>query len=74
MTPLPKNVWEKFLAFIGCKLKHKKGDHFIYDRPGLKRPVVHTNDKEISVNLIMSNLKTLEISREEFFEIIKKVR
>ena len=73
MTPLPKKTWEKFLEFIGCKLKHIKGDHYIYDRPGLKRPVVHTNDKEISVALIMSNLKTLGINRDDFFEIMKKI-
>lgn len=50
-----------------------KGDHYVYDRPDLKRPVIFTDDKEITINLITNNLRTLHMSREEYLEIIESL-
>jgi hypothetical protein len=72
ITPLKKKKWIAFLEYIGCEfLRNVPGDHILYDRPGLKRPIVFTDDKEISVMLIMSNLKTLGMNREEYLEILQ---
>lgn len=72
ITPLKKRKWIKFLLYIGCTFsRFESGDHIVYDRPGLTRPVIFTDDKEISINLIMSNLRTLGTSREEYLEIIQ---
>lgn len=73
LVPISKKKFEKFLEFIGCKLKRIKGDHFIYDRLGLDRPVVITADKEVPVFIIRNNLRTLNISPDEYLEIIKKI-
>jgi len=74
ITPLKKQKWIKFLEEIGCIfLRHGGGDHVLYNRPGLKRPIVFTEDAEISVTLIVSNLKTLGMSREEYLAIIEKM-
>jgi len=45
----------------------------IYDRSGLKRPVVFPADKEIPVFIIRNNLRTLKISHDEYLEILKKI-
>jgi predicted RNA binding protein YcfA (HicA-like mRNA interferase family) len=73
ITPIKRKKFEKFLEYIGCKSKRIKGDHLIYDRPGLKRPVVITTDKEVPVFIIRNNLRTLGVSTEEYLEILKKV-
>ena len=73
LTPIKRKKFEKFLDFVGCKLKRKRGDHFIYDRLGLDRPVVITADGEVPVFIIRNNLRTLKISSEEYIEILKKI-
>lgn len=73
LVPLSRKKFERFLEYIGCNLKRKKGDHFIYDRLGLDRPVVITADKEVPVFIIRNNLRTLNISPDEYLEILKKI-
>lgn len=73
LTPIKRRKFEKFLLYIGCQFKRQKGDHLIYDRKDLKRPVVFPADKEIPLFIIRSNLRTLNISVVEFVEILKRI-
>ena len=73
LSPVKRKKFEKFLNFVGCNLKRTKGDHLIYDRPGLKRPVVITADKEVPVFIVRNNLRTLGISVEEYLDILDKI-
>lgn len=74
LTPIKRIKFEKFLVFVGCFFKRQKGDHLIYDRAGLKRPVVFTTDKEIPVFIIRNNLRTLGIPVEEYLKIIERLK
>jgi predicted RNA binding protein YcfA (HicA-like mRNA interferase family) len=74
LTPIKRTRFEKFLVFLGCQLKRQKGDHLVYDRAGLKRPVILTTDREVPVFIIRNNLRTLAISVKEYLEIIRRVR
>lgn len=65
--------FEKFLLFIGCHLEREKGDHRIYWRGDLKRPVVIPRDRELPVFIIRNNLRILGISVEDYLEILKKL-
>lgn len=73
ISPIKRKKFQKFLAFVGCKLKRTKGDHLIYDRPDLERPVVITADSEVPTMIIRSNLRTLNISPEEFLKMLKRL-
>jgi predicted RNA binding protein YcfA (HicA-like mRNA interferase family) len=73
ITPIERKKFEKFLEYVGCNLKRQKGDHLIYGRFDLKRPVVITTDKEVPVFIIRNNLRTLNIGPEEYLEILKKL-
>lgn len=73
LAPIKRKEFEKFLEFVGCRLKRQKGDHLIYDRIGLERPIVITADKEVPVFIIRNNLRTLKVSPEEYLEILKKI-
>ena len=64
--------FEKFLFKVGCEFKREKGDHRIYWRPGLKRPVVIPRDTRLPAFVIHNNLRILGVSREEFLKIISK--
>lgn len=72
-TPIHWRKFEKFVLFIGCHFKRECGDHRIYWRQGLKRPVVFPQDKELPVFIIRNNLRILGISIEEYLEILKNL-
>jgi predicted RNA binding protein YcfA (HicA-like mRNA interferase family) len=73
LTPLKTRKFKKFLEYVGCYYKRTKGDHLVYDREGLNRPVIFPNEKEIPVFIIRNNLRTLDISLVDYFEILKKI-
>ena len=62
--------FEKFLLKIGCVFDREKGDHRVYWRKGMKRPVVIPRDTSLPAFIISNNLKVLGISREEYLRII----
>ncbi|MFH1392420.1 MAG: type II toxin-antitoxin system HicA family toxin [bacterium] len=51
----------------------QEGDHRIYWRVDLKRPVVFPQDKDIPVFIIRNNLRTLGMSTKEYLAIIQKI-
>lgn len=73
LTPINWRKFEKFLLFIGCGFKREKGDHRIYWREGLLRPVVIPRDGNLPIFIIRNNLRILGITPDEYFDILKKV-
>jgi len=73
LRPIHWKKFEKFILFIGCHFEREKGDHRIYWRKELKRPVVIPRDGELPVFIIRNNLRILEISPEKYLEILKQV-
>lgn len=65
--------FEKFLLFVGCEFKRQKGDHRIYWRSDLKRPIVLPTYRELPIFIIRNNIRTLGISQKEYVEILKKI-
>jgi len=64
--------FEKFLLENGCRFKREKGDHRIYWKPGLNRPVVIPRDKTLPAFIVLNNLRILGVSREEFLKVISQ--
>ncbi len=76
MPRLPSISWkkfEKFLLFVGCKFVREKGDHRIYWRIGMTRPVVVPRDSALPVFIIRNNIRVLGISPGEYNEILKQI-
>jgi predicted RNA binding protein YcfA (HicA-like mRNA interferase family) len=73
LTPVHWKKFEKFVLYVGCHFERQKGDHRIYWRSGLKRPVVFPADKEVPVFIIRNNLRTLGINVKEYLEIMEKL-
>lgn len=70
---IPWKKFEKFLLFIGCHFEREKGDHRIYWREDLKRPVVIPREAELPVFIIRNNLRILKIGPEDYLEILKRI-
>jgi len=73
IRPIHWKTFEKFLLFVGCQFKREKGDHRIYWREDLRRPIVIPRDTELPVFIIRNNLRILKISPEEYVEILKRI-
>jgi len=73
LLPISWKKFEKFLLFVGCRLEREKGDHRIYWREGLKRPVVIPREAELPVFIIRNNLRILGVEPEEYLEILKRI-
>lgn len=73
LNPVSWKEFEKFLVFVGCVFEREHGDHRIYSRADLKRPVVVVKEKSIPVFIIRNNLRVLGISTKEYLEILKGV-
>jgi len=73
ITPLGWKEFEKFLLYVGCTFERQKGDHRVYWRAGLARPVILPMYKNLPVFIIRNNLRTLGISLEEYVQILKKI-
>lgn len=73
LNPVSWKKFEKFLLFAGCVFIREHGDHRIYIRADLKRPVVIVKEKSLPVFIIRNNLRILGISTKEYLEILKNI-
>ena len=64
--------FEKFLLVSGCEFSREEGDHRIYWKKGVKRPIVIPRDT-LPPFIMLNNLRTLGISRDEYLKIIRRL-
>ena len=73
ITPLHYEILIKLFELDGFTVKRKKGDHIIMTKAGIKRPlVIKTSPRLVPVTHIRTNMTTAGMSRERFFELLKK--
>ena len=64
---------EKGFRKAGFKCVRIEGDHFVYTKEGVARPVVIPDWKEVPIFIIKNNLRTAGIPREEYFALLEKI-
>jgi predicted RNA binding protein YcfA (HicA-like mRNA interferase family) len=55
----------------GFTFLRQRGDHLIYTKPGVKRPLVIPIYQEVPVFIIKNLLRTAEMTRERYFELLQ---
>lgn len=73
IIPISATKLRKIFEKAGFKCVRIEGDHFVYTKPGIIRPVVIPDYKEVPVFIIKNNLRTAGITREEYFSLLEKV-
>ncbi len=73
IKPISWRRFEKFVLYVGCSYEWKKGDHRIYNRSDLTRPVVFPEDREIPMFVIRNNLRVPGINVREYLVILEKI-
>lgn len=51
-----------------------RGDHLIYTKPGVIRPIVIPRYDEVPVFIIKNNLRSAQISRDRYLELLSVAR
>ncbi|MDQ5949470.1 MAG: hypothetical protein QG589_596 [Patescibacteria group bacterium] len=65
--------FEKFLLYVGCEFVREKGDHRIYYRHGLTRPIVLPRRSQLEIFIIQNNIRLLGLSQKQYVEIMEKI-
>ena len=76
MPKLSPTNWQtqvKIFEGFGCVYIRQKGDHLIYHQPNARRAVVIPRYHEVSVTIIRNNMRTVGMSRDEYFRLLGSV-
>jgi predicted RNA binding protein YcfA (HicA-like mRNA interferase family) len=73
IVPTDWQTQAKIFEMYGCIFKRQKSSHMIYRCSGAKRAVVIPRYKEIGVSIIKSNMKTVGMTKEEYFGLLARL-
>lgn len=73
ISPTDWKTLVKVFEMYGCQYIRKKGSHHILRYPGAKRAIVIPEYAEIDVDIIKNNMRTVEMTREQYFELLQQV-
>jgi len=73
ILPADWKIQLKVFERYGCRYKRKEGSHHVLTFPGARRAVVIPEYDEIDVEIIKNNMRTVGMTREEYFDLLKKV-
>lgn len=73
LTPVHYRKLARVFEYKGFKHVRTSGDHLVYTKEGILRPIVIPKYKEIPEFIILKNLKTAGITRSEYLKLLKEV-
>ena len=75
IVPLDYRKLVQIFEAEGFIISRTKGDHISMTKPGIKRPVViKTSPHKVPIAHIRTNLTTAGISRDNYFQLLEKVK
>ncbi len=74
IVPISANKLRKIFEKDGFKCVRIEGDHYVYKKQGVMRPIVIPNWPAVPVFVIRNNIRTAGISRERYFQLLKEIK
>ena len=74
ITPVHWKVLECVFIKDGFKYNRHSGDHRLYIKKDVLRPVVIPTYNAIDKDIIQSNMRTAEMSRDRYFELLTECK
>lgn len=71
ITPVPARVLRRVFERAGFECVRTEGDHFVYTKEGITRPIVIPDWPNIPVFIIKNNLRSAGITREQYFILLE---
>lgn len=72
LSPVSSKRLARVFELDGFRHVRTEGDHMVFTKPGLIRPVVIPVSAAIPVFVIKNNLRTAGMSRERYFELLNQ--
>lgn len=72
ISPTSWKVLVKIFEADGFVKNRISGDHIVLVKNGVARPVVIPKYSEIGLDIIKSNMRTAGMSRDRYFELLRK--
>jgi predicted RNA binding protein YcfA (HicA-like mRNA interferase family) len=73
LRPVPYSTLVTVFELDGFVFDRQHGDHLIYIKPGVIRPLVIPAYHEVPVFIIKNLLRTAAMSRERYFELLENL-
>ncbi len=73
LIPIHYRKLAKVFENIGFVHVRTEGDHMVYSKEGILRPVIIPKYKEIPEFIILKNIKTAGITRSEYLKLLKNI-
>lgn len=76
MPRLVATSWKVLKAVFEAdnfKLERQTDSHLVYSKAGITRPVIIPKYDEVGLDIIRRNMRTAGMSRQRYFELLKKV-
>ena len=70
LSPVSYKELVRVFEAEGFKCVRIEGDHMVFIKPGIVRPVVIPKYSSVPIFIIKNNLKTSGISRDRYFELL----
>ena len=74
ITPVNWKVLECIFLKDGFVFERHSGDHRLYVKEGVARPIVIPTYKEIDTEIIRDNMRTAQMSRDRYFSLLKECK
>ena len=75
LVPIDYRKLIKIFELNGFRVSRQKGDHIAMTKAGIKRPlIIKTSPRKVSVTHIRTNMTTAQMSRQQYFEFLKKTK
>jgi len=72
LTPVHWKVLECIFMKAGFQFVRQTGSHHVYVKTGCLRPVIIPTYPEIDSEIIAANLRTANLTRQEYFKYLKE--
>jgi predicted RNA binding protein YcfA (HicA-like mRNA interferase family) len=72
IKPVSYQLLVKVFEQDGFTFDRQRGDHLIYTKPDIKRPIVIPMYSDVPVFIIKNLLRTAGMNRERYFDLLEK--
>ncbi len=70
LSPVSYKLLVRVFEAGGFRYVRQEGDHMVFTKPGILRPVVIPKYASVPVFVIKNNLRTAGMSRERYFQLL----
>jgi predicted RNA binding protein YcfA (HicA-like mRNA interferase family) len=70
LSPVSYKQLQKVFEADGFRLVREQGDHMVFTKPGVIRPIVIPKYTAVPVFIIKNNLRSAGMSRERYFGLL----